>query len=539
MGKHQETGLFYGLRHAAWPKRTASAGLIAGFVLVAYGFQPPVAPSAPGLGATAAKGSAEPLSLDAVASSDLAKSVSGQSILAPAVTVQADPAALVSFDRSTVQTVAKDGTHRLAFASLGLQRPAAGTLRAPLESLVPSSSFGFRINPLSGEAGEFHWGQDFAAQCGTRVYAADSGTVRAVGWHPWGGGNRVEIDHGNGLITTYNHLESIAVKQGASVEVGEVIAKVGTTGNSTGCHLHFETILNGVHTNPANWKLLATIQQDPLGDFTMHNYSPGTGTATAPAPYWAVPMTVGHVHTDDPTHYEYREHLSPTERWVPGQQSTPSVTSPAPTAPTPTAPETTSPTPSGPPSEPETSTTTNPTVIAPTDPPNEPETSTPDSTPESGSTPKSGEGESSVTPDPTDTEPTETPDATVSEPAAADPTTAPAEPAQEVPVTDVPVTTEPAVTAPVVVEPAPIVVVEPAPVVEVAQAPAPAPVVEVAQAPAPAPVLEVAQAPAPAPVVEVAQAPAPVAATPVPPAPVAVDPAPASATEPAAEVTAP
>jgi murein DD-endopeptidase MepM/ murein hydrolase activator NlpD len=87
----------------------------------------------------------------------------------------------------------------------------AGTLMAPLETLQESSPFGLRISPLSGSAGEFHWGQDYAAACGTRVYAADAGVVRAVGWHPWGGGNRIEIDHGNGLITTYNHLEAIGV----------------------------------------------------------------------------------------------------------------------------------------------------------------------------------------------------------------------------------------------------------------------------------------------------------------------------------------
>ncbi|HAP91233.1 MAG TPA: peptidase M23, partial [Arthrobacter bacterium] len=122
---------------------------------------------------------------------------------------------------------------------------------APLEVLHASSPFGFRVSPLTGTTGDFHLGQDYAAACGTRVYAADSGVVRAAGWHPWGGGNRVEIDHGNGLITTYNHLEAIAVKTGDSVDVGQVIARVGTTGWSTGCYLHFETILRGKQHRPA------------------------------------------------------------------------------------------------------------------------------------------------------------------------------------------------------------------------------------------------------------------------------------------------
>ena len=184
-------------------------------------------------------------------------------------TVTADAQALLAFSRSTVDTVTRQGVRgELNVAKATLSRPAAGFLMAPLESLVPSSPFGLRTSPLTGHAGEFHWGQDFAAPCGTRVYSADAGVVRAVGWHPWGGGNRVEIDHGNGLITTYNHLEAIAVKKGDSVRVGEVIARVGTTGSSTGCHLHFETILNGSHTNPRDWTLLPIKQVDQLGPST-------------------------------------------------------------------------------------------------------------------------------------------------------------------------------------------------------------------------------------------------------------------------------
>ena len=188
----------------------------------------------------------------------------------------ADALALVAFSRSTVETASKDGVGgELNVASAGLKRPPIGSLMAPLETLVPSSPYGLRTSPLTGATGEFHWGQDYAAACGTRVYAADAGVVRAVGWHPWGGGNRVEIDHGNGLITTYNHLEAIAVKKGDSVRVGEVIARVGTTGNSTGCHLHFETILNGAHTDPLHWSMIPISQVDPLGPIEMTSYAPG------------------------------------------------------------------------------------------------------------------------------------------------------------------------------------------------------------------------------------------------------------------------
>ena len=210
--------------------------------------------------------------------------------------ISANANALLSFSRSDIRTTSKSGKHELNVASDELRRPPAGSLMAPLEVLNETSGFGLRVSPLTGTAGEFHWGQDFAAACGTRVYAADAGVVRAVGWHPWGGGNRVEIDHGNGLITTYNHLEGIAVKKGDSVQVGEVIAKVGTTGSSTGCHLHFETIRNGVHANPLEWKLLPIKQLDELGNIDMISYAPGTN-APAGDPTWAIPVSADNSHT--------------------------------------------------------------------------------------------------------------------------------------------------------------------------------------------------------------------------------------------------
>jgi len=205
----------------------------------------------------------------------------------------ADGRAPLSFARTTVQTVSKDRKAVLRDASAGLSRPPKGFLMAPLETLVETSPFGLRTSPLTGTAGEFHLGQDFAAACGTRVYSADAGVVRAVGWHPWGGGNRVEIDHGNGLITTYNHLQGIAVKPGDSVGVDEVIAKVGTTGSSTGCHVHFETILNGSYTNPLDWQFLPTRQLARLDDIQMVSYAPGSGSAGSSGGDWAVPVAAG------------------------------------------------------------------------------------------------------------------------------------------------------------------------------------------------------------------------------------------------------
>ncbi|WP_242702049.1 M23 family metallopeptidase [Arthrobacter cavernae] len=283
--------------------------------------------------------------------------------------------AMVQFDRAAVQTIAQDGTTRLTVAAAGLQRPPLGSLYSPLETLNSSSPFGYRIDPFTGHAGEFHWGRDFAARCGTKVYAADAGVVRAVGWHLWGGGNRVEIEHGNGLVTTYNHLQAIGVAKGQSVRVGEVIAQVGTTGWSTGCHLHFETIVHGVYKNPADWRLLPTRQIDPLASIAMVNYQPGVGTGVSSAPSWAVP--VGETQTHEVVAGEHEAPVAPAVTPTPTPTPTVPVTpTPTPT-PTPTVPGTVTPTPTPTPTVPGTVTPT-PT---PTPTPTVPGTVTPTPTP--------------------------------------------------------------------------------------------------------------------------------------------------------------
>lgn len=175
---------------------------------------------------------------------------------AAAVVVSAPAEAMLSYSRPDIRTVAKPQPKKLSVVSAQPQRPAKGSLLAPLKMLNPSSPYGPRTSPITGKPGEFHWGEDFAAGCGTDVFSADAGVVLAAGWDKGGGGNRVELDHGNGLVTTYNHLESIDVRKGQSVQPGEVIAKVGTTGSSTGCHLHFETVQDGRHADPAKWTLL-------------------------------------------------------------------------------------------------------------------------------------------------------------------------------------------------------------------------------------------------------------------------------------------
>ena len=92
--------------------------------------------------------------------------------------------------------------------------------------------------------GNGHRGADICAAYGTPILASDSGTIIAAGWH-YSYGNYVEIDHGNGYKTLYGHMSSIAVSQGQAVTQGQVIGYVGSTGNSTGNHCHFEMSYNG------------------------------------------------------------------------------------------------------------------------------------------------------------------------------------------------------------------------------------------------------------------------------------------------------
>lgn len=100
-----------------------------------------------------------------------------------------------------------------------------------------TSGYGYRTHPVLGHS-KRHDGVDFGVACGTPVHAAKSGTVIATE-STSASGNRVKVDHGNGVVTGYYHLQGFATSQGATVEAGEVIGYVGTTGRSTGCHLHF------------------------------------------------------------------------------------------------------------------------------------------------------------------------------------------------------------------------------------------------------------------------------------------------------------
>ena len=121
--------------------------------------------------------------------------------------------------------------------------PAPG---APL-----TSPFGYRIHPITGKK-KLHTGQDYGVACGTTLVAVDAGKVIFSGWQG-GYGNRVEIDHGDGIITTYSHNTATLVKKGDTVKQKDKISKSGNTGASTGCHLHFEVKKNGKYVNPLEY----------------------------------------------------------------------------------------------------------------------------------------------------------------------------------------------------------------------------------------------------------------------------------------------
>jgi len=110
------------------------------------------------------------------------------------------------------------------------------------------SAFGWRIDPFTGRSA-LHTGLDFQADPGTSILAAAGGVVVTQEYHP-AYGNMVEIDHGNDLITRYAHASKVWVKKGDLVKRGQKIAEIGTTGRSTGPHLHFEVLVKGIPQDP-------------------------------------------------------------------------------------------------------------------------------------------------------------------------------------------------------------------------------------------------------------------------------------------------
>jgi murein DD-endopeptidase MepM/ murein hydrolase activator NlpD len=127
-------------------------------------------------------------------------------------------------------------------------QPGTGQMMYPTIGPI-TSSFGWRMHPILGYE-KFHSGIDFGADYGSVIYAADRGTVIFAGWYG-GYGNAVIIDHGKGITTLYGHASELYVSEGQAVQKGTPIAAVGSTGFSTGPHLHFEVRANGEPTDPS------------------------------------------------------------------------------------------------------------------------------------------------------------------------------------------------------------------------------------------------------------------------------------------------
>ena len=121
----------------------------------------------------------------------------------------------------------------------------------PVKQAFLGSPFGHRSDPIVGQRA-MHEGIDFNAETGTPVVAAADGVVLSAGWQS-DFGNMIEVDHGDGLTTRYAHLSRMNAKAGSLVKRGERIGAVGSTGRSTGSHLHFEVRMLGVAQNPASF----------------------------------------------------------------------------------------------------------------------------------------------------------------------------------------------------------------------------------------------------------------------------------------------
>jgi murein DD-endopeptidase MepM/ murein hydrolase activator NlpD len=123
-----------------------------------------------------------------------------------------------------------------------------------------NQEYGFRRNPFGGRTYEFHAGMDIDGERGEIVIAPGNGIVSETGYKG-GYGNMVEIDHGNGLKTRYGHLSKIAVEAGSSISRGEMLGLVGSTGRSTGPHLHYEL---RVHDRPVNPRFFLPVEPTTL-----------------------------------------------------------------------------------------------------------------------------------------------------------------------------------------------------------------------------------------------------------------------------------
>ena len=162
---------------------------------------------------------------------------------------------------ATVTTINNHETDREIISETIVSEPVKNIIKVGTKPKPKTAATGRFMRPISGgyvssafgsRSRGYHTGIDYALSYGSPIYAADGGTVTSAGWGG-GYGYMIKINHGNGYETLYAHCSKLAVKSGTKVAKGQVIAYVGSTGNSTGPHLHFEIRKNGSYLNPAKY----------------------------------------------------------------------------------------------------------------------------------------------------------------------------------------------------------------------------------------------------------------------------------------------
>ncbi|MDU4571436.1 MAG: peptidoglycan DD-metalloendopeptidase family protein, partial [Finegoldia magna] len=165
-------------------------------------------------------------------------------------------AKLLAAQRAQAEKRRREMAQRNKAINTNISAPVINNDGAYLQWPVPSSHrmtsfYGWRSDPF-GRGSGFHTGLDISAPMGTNVISAEDGVVVHVGWSG-GYGNLVKVQHDNGALTYYGHLSGFNCSVGQRVKRGQLIAYIGSTGYSTGPHLHFEVRFNGQHTDPLNY----------------------------------------------------------------------------------------------------------------------------------------------------------------------------------------------------------------------------------------------------------------------------------------------
>lgn len=163
----------------------------------------------------------------------------------------AQAAATEKSNTSSDTGTASDTTQSSSSASSSTASSSGFVWPCPSSTKV-TSDYGYRTHPITGQKNKLHSGVDIGAPTGTPIVAAAGGTVIAASYSS-SMGNYVIVDHGGGISTVYMHCSGFATSSGAKVSAGEKIAYVGSTGNSTGPHLHFSVRENGTYVNPWNY----------------------------------------------------------------------------------------------------------------------------------------------------------------------------------------------------------------------------------------------------------------------------------------------